>query len=83
MYLLLASMLVEVLVLHQPTIRRFASKLDDVFNNCHQNFLLMIDLILDSCNINPTQNIDYVILRKVTVKKLLSRSKVNRLTAFR
>ena len=34
-YLMLASMLVEVLVLHQPTIRRFASKLDDVFNNCH------------------------------------------------
>lgn len=43
----------------------------------------MIDMILDSCNINPTLNIDYVILRKVTVKKLLSKSKVNRLTAFR
>ena len=43
----------------------------------------MIDLILDSCNVNPTQNIDFVILRKVIVKKLVQRQKLNRLTAFR
>lgn len=43
----------------------------------------MIDMILDSCSINPTQNIDYVILKKVTVKKMLSKTKGNRLTAFR
>ena len=83
MYVLMASMLVEVLVLHQPTMRKFASKLNDVFNNCHQNFLLMIDLILDSCNVNPTQNLDFVILRKVIVKKLVQKQKLNRLTAFR
>ena len=43
----------------------------------------MIDLILDSCNVNPTQNLDFVILRKVIVKKLVQRQKLNRLTAFR
>ena len=43
----------------------------------------MIDQILDSCNVNPTQNLDFVILRKVIVKKLVQRQKLNRLTAFR
>ena len=34
-YVVLAALLTELLVLDQPTMRKFASKLDDVLKNCH------------------------------------------------
>ena len=49
-YVVIAVLLTELLVLDQPTMRKFASKLDDVLKNCHQNFLLMIDFILNSAD---------------------------------
>ena len=34
-YVVVAALLAELLVLDQPTMRKFASKLDDVLKNCH------------------------------------------------
>ena len=34
-YIVMAALLTELLVLDQPTMRKFASKLDDVLKNCH------------------------------------------------
>ena len=65
-YVVMATLLTELLVLDQPTMRKFASKLDDVLKNCHQNFLLMIDLsfnpILSSTDDNMKKGIDCVLL---------------------
>ena len=66
----MAALLTELLVLDQPTMRKFASKLDDVLKNCHQNFLLMIDFILSGMAESQKQGVDYVLLKKVIVKKL-------------
>ncbi len=63
--------------------RKFASKLDDVLKNCHQNFLLMIDFILSSAGEDCKTNIDCVLLRKVIDKKLECQVRANRLTQFR
>ena len=82
-FLFVATLTTEVLVQYTPLISPFASKLDEVFAYCHQNFLLLVDLILDSCKFATTQNIDYVLLRKVTVKKLKQKEKIHRLTSFR
>ena len=79
----MAVLITELLVLDQPTMRKFASKLDDVLKNCHQNFLLMIDFILSSAGEDCKTNIDYVLLRKVIDKKLECQVKANRLTQFR
>ena len=69
-YVVIAALLTELLVLDQPTMRKFASKLDDVLKNCHQNFLLMVDFILSSADDELKKQIDCVLLRKVVVKKL-------------
>ena len=69
-YVVIAALLTELLVLDQPTMRKFASKLDDVLKNCHQNFLLMVDFILSSADDGLKKQIDCVLLRKVVVKKL-------------
>ena len=79
----MAVLITELLVLDQPTMRKFASKLDDVLKNCHQNFLLMIDFILSSAGEDCKTNIDYVLLRKVIDKKLECQVRANRLTQFR
>lgn len=34
-YLKVAVLVTEILVLDQPSMRKFASKLDDVLKNCH------------------------------------------------
>ena len=34
-YILMAALITEILVLDQPSMRKFASKLDDVLKNCH------------------------------------------------
>ena len=47
-YVVVATLLTELMVLDQPTVRKFASKLDDVLKNCHQNFLIMIQRILNA-----------------------------------
>lgn len=69
-YVAMAALLTELLVLDQPTVRKFASKLDDVLKNCHQNFLIMIDFILANPSEEVKKNIDYVLLKKVITKKL-------------
>ena len=61
-YVVMATLLTELLVLDQPTMRKFASKLDDVLKNCHQNFLLMIEFILSSTDDNMKKGIDCVLL---------------------
>ena len=45
-YVKSAVLITEILVLDPTSMRKFASKLDDVLKNCHQNFLLMIDFIV-------------------------------------
>jgi hypothetical protein len=69
-YVVMAALLTELLVLDQPTVRKFASKLDDVLKNCHQNFIIMVDFILSSVGDEIKKSIDYVLLHKVVVKKL-------------
>ena len=61
-YVVMATLLTELLVLDQPTMRKFASKLDDVLKNCHQNFLLMIEFTLSSTDDNMKKGIDCVLL---------------------
>ena len=78
-----AALLTELLVLDQAAVRKFASKLDDVLKNCHQNFLIMIDFILSSVGEEHKKSFDYVLLRKLVVKKLQDKVKANRLTFFR
>jgi len=70
-YVKLAAMLIEVLVLDQPAMRKFASKLDDVLKNCHQNFLLMIECILSGISeTHVKKSIDCKLLHSVVAKKL-------------
>ena len=82
---MLAAILTELLVLDQPTMRKFASKLDDVLKNCHQNFLLMIEFITSGVTeAEQKKNIDYKLLRTIVTKKMNGKViKANRLTNFR
>ena len=82
-YVVMAVLMTELLVLDQPTVRKFASKIDDVLKNCHYNFLIMVDFILSSAGDDIKKSIDYVLLKKVVVKKLQDKVKANRLTFFR
>jgi hypothetical protein len=82
-YVVMAVLMTEMLVLDQPTVRKFASKIDDVLKNCHYNFLIMVDFILSSAGDDIKKSIDYVLLKKVVVKKLQDKVKANRLTFFR
>lgn len=45
-YVFVAVLLTELLVLEPFSIKKVANKLADVFVNCHENFLLMVDFIL-------------------------------------
>ena len=84
-YVKLAAILTELLVLDQPTMRKFASKLDDVLKNCHYNFLLMIEFITSGVTeAEQKKNIDFKLLRTIVTKKLNGKViKANRLTNFR
>ena len=83
-YVKMAVLITEILVLDQPSMRKFASKLDDVLKNCHQNFLIMIDFILSGIGeIKIKKSIDYKLLKTVITKKLDPSNGRNKLTAFR
>lgn len=84
-YVVLAALLTELLVLDKTTMQKFASKLDDVLKNCHKNFLLLIDFILSSAGDEHKKSIDCVLLKKILAKKLPSQQQArgNRLTTFR
>ena len=83
-YVFVAALLTELLVLEPISIKKVANKLADVFANCHENFLLMVDFILQStCGLAAVSSIDHVILRKIVTKKLKGRAKTNKLTTFR
>lgn len=84
-YVRMAALLIEVLVLDQPSMRKFASKLDDVLKNCHQNFLLLIDFILGGITeVHVKKSIDCKLLHTVITKKLSANvMRANRLTMFR
>jgi len=65
---------------------QFAPKLSEVLDLNHQNLLMLSELILDSRNCNPSQSVDYRLLRKVAAKKLHPKYKQNlnrRLTSIR
>jgi hypothetical protein len=64
-------------------LQRFSHKFRTIYTNIHQNFILYIDTILNCCNINPTENLNYILLRKLIVKKLKNKQKSQRLTCFR
>ena len=67
----MAVLVTEILVLDQSSMRKFASKLDDILKNCHLNFLLMIDFILSA--ITETQikkSIDFKLLKTIIIKKV-------------
>ena len=83
-YVKMAVLITEILVLDQPSMRKFASKLDDVLKNCHQNFLIMIDFILSGIgDVQMKKSIEFKLLKTVITKKLDQNSGRNRLTAFR
>ena len=66
--------------------QQFAPKLSEVLTLCHQNLLMLSELILDGRNCNPAQSVDYRLLRKVAAKKLHAKYKQHshrRLTAIR
>lgn len=66
-----------------PYLQKFSHKLRTVYTNIHQNFLLFIDQILNCCNANPKENLNYILLRKLIVKKLKNKLKSKRITLLR
>lgn len=64
-------------------IQKFSLKLRTIYTNIHQNFLLLIDQILNCCNINPKDSLNYILLRKLIVKKLKNKIKSKRITLLR
>ena len=75
---------VNALVISLPPLllNRFGPKLRTLYGNIHQTFLILTDLVLDACHVNPKENFNYILLRKIVSKKLKHR-KAQRLTSFR
>eukprot|EP00347_Sterkiella_histriomuscorum_P016243 403353940 len=79
--IILTNVLIEIF---SPSLmQKFSLKLRTVYTNAHQNFLLFIDQILNCCNINPKDNLNYILLRKLIVKKLKNKLKSKRITLLR
>ena len=70
-YVVIVVLLTEIIVLDQTLVRKLASKLDDVIQNCHESLLIMIDIILtNTTDEDVLKSIDYLLLLKVINKKL-------------
>lgn len=71
--LLISNSLMEVFEI--GLLQKFSHKLRTVYESMHLNIIIMIDIILDSCNANPKDNFHYINLRKLIGIKLKNKLK--------